>query len=50
MGKSAGAVDVEGATPNSKTFLFRLYRTVMFPNKLYEINAQNKPVLQSLQW
>ncbi len=43
--KVLGAVDVEGATPEQqKTFYSCLYRTVMFPNKLYEINAQKQIV------
>ena len=39
------AVQVEGGTDaQMRTFYSCLYRTVMFPNKLYELDADNKPV------
>jgi predicted alpha-1,2-mannosidase len=38
-------VKVEGGTPDQiKTFYNCLYRTVLFPNKLYELDADNKPM------
>lgn len=38
-------VKVEGGTPDQiKTFYNCLYRTVLFPNKLYELDAENKPM------
>ncbi|MFD1255207.1 GH92 family glycosyl hydrolase [Mucilaginibacter terrae] len=33
-----------GSVDQTRTFYSCLYRTVMFPNKLYEVNAQNKVV------
>ncbi len=43
--KTLNAVQVEGGTEEqTKTFYSCLYRTVMFPNKLYEIDANNKIV------
>lgn len=39
------AVQIEGGTDaQMRTFYSCLYRTVMFPNKLYELDADNKPV------
>jgi predicted alpha-1,2-mannosidase len=39
------AVDAQGGTEEqSKTFYSCLYRAVMFPNKLYEVNAQHQIV------
>lgn len=41
--KTLGAIEVEGGTPEQiATFYSCLYRAVFFPNKLYEIDAQNK--------
>ena len=38
-------VKVEGGTQDQmKTFYSCLYRTVLFPNRLYELDANNKPV------
>ncbi|MGF2412072.1 GH92 family glycosyl hydrolase [Ferruginibacter sp.] len=43
--KVLNAVDAQGGTEEqSKTFYSCLYRAVMFPNKLYEINAQQQIV------
>ena len=43
--KTLNAVQVEGGTDEQmRTFYSCLYRTVMFPNKLYELDANNKPV------
>ena len=43
--KTLSAVEVEGGTVDQiKTFYSCLYRAVFFPNKLYEINEQNKIV------
>ncbi|HAO46956.1 MAG TPA: alpha-mannosidase [Chitinophagaceae bacterium] len=43
--KVLNAVQVEGGTDEQlRTFYSCLYRTVMFPNKLYEMNAAGKPV------
>ncbi len=43
--KVLNAAQVEGGTEEqTKTFYSCLYRTVMFPNKLYEIDANNKIV------
>lgn len=40
-----GRVSAEGGTEDQlKTFYSCLYRAVMFPNKLYETDADNKPV------
>lgn len=40
-----GRIEVKGGTEEEKrTFYSCLYRTVFFPNKLYEINAQNEIV------
>jgi predicted alpha-1,2-mannosidase len=33
-----------GTTEQTRTFYSCLYRTVMFPNKLYEVDAQNKVI------
>lgn len=38
-------IEVSGGTDEQlRTFYSCLYRTVFFPNKLYELNAQNQPV------
>ena len=43
--KTLSAVEVEGGTVDQiKTFYSCLYRAVFFPNKLYEINEENKIV------
>ena len=43
--KVLNAVQVEGGTDEQmRTFYSCLYRTVMFPNKLYEVDASNKIV------
>ncbi len=43
--KTLNAVQVEGGTDEQmRTFYSCLYRTVMFPNKLYEIDAKNQIV------
>jgi len=43
--KVLNAVQVEGGTDaQMRTFYSCLYRTVMFPNKLYELDADNNPV------
>jgi len=43
--KTLGAIQVEGGTDEQlRTFYSCLYRTVMFPNKLYEVDAVNKIV------
>ncbi|MVN92699.1 GH92 family glycosyl hydrolase [Mucilaginibacter aquatilis] len=43
--KVLSRLQVEGGTVDqTRTFYSCLYRTVMFPNKLYEIDAQNKVV------
>ncbi|GHE34549.1 GH92 family glycosyl hydrolase [Sphingobacterium griseoflavum] len=40
-----GKISIEGATDEQfRTFYSTLYRTVFFPNKLYEIDASGKPV------
>jgi predicted alpha-1,2-mannosidase len=40
-----GRIDVEGGTlDQTRTFYSCMYRMLFFPNKLYEINAQGKPV------
>ena len=43
--KTLGRLTVEGGTVDqTKTFYSCLYRMLFFPNKLYEVNAQNKIV------
>ncbi len=43
--KTLGKVQAEGGTPDqTRTFYSCLYRMLFFPNKLYEIDAQNKIV------
>lgn len=43
--KTLGRINVEGGTiDQTRTFYSTLYRTVFFPNKLYEIDANNKIV------
>jgi predicted alpha-1,2-mannosidase len=43
--KVLGRIKVEGGTVDqTRTFYSSLYRTVQFPNKLYEIDATGKPV------
>jgi len=43
--KVLGRLQPEGGTPDLiRTFYSCLYRTVMFPNKLYEVDAANKVV------
>ncbi len=43
--KTLGSIKVEGGTIDQvRTFYSCLYRTVFFPNKLYELNAQNEIV------
>ena len=43
--KTLSKIAVEGGTVDqTRTFYSSLYRTLFFPNKLYEINAQNKIV------
>lgn len=43
--KTLGKISVEGGTVDQmRTFYSCLYRTLFFPNKLYEINADNKIV------
>jgi putative alpha-1,2-mannosidase len=43
--KTLGKIKVEGGSSDQlKTFYSCLYRAVFFPNKLYEINGQNKIV------
>ncbi|UEG54741.1 GH92 family glycosyl hydrolase [Mucilaginibacter daejeonensis] len=43
--KVLGRLKVEGGSAEqTRTFYSCLYRTVMFPNKLYELDAQNKVV------
>ncbi|MNK07520.1 Glycosyl hydrolase family 92 [compost metagenome] len=43
--KTLGRIQVEGGTLDQKrTFYSCLYRTLFFPNKLYELNAENKIV------
>lgn len=38
-------IQVEGGTPDQmRTFYSTLYRTVFFPMKMYEINAQGQPI------
>ncbi|MEW7850462.1 GH92 family glycosyl hydrolase [Massilia aurea] len=40
-----GKIKVEGGTVDqTRTFYSSLYRTVQFPNKLYEIDANNQPI------
>ena len=43
--KTLGKINVEGGTVDqTRTFYSSLYRTLFFPNKLYEINAKNEIV------
>ncbi|WP_229512738.1 GH92 family glycosyl hydrolase [Massilia sp. AB1] len=43
--KVLGQLQVEGGTVDqTRTFYSSLYRTVLFPNKMYEIDAAGKPV------
>ncbi|HNJ95436.1 MAG TPA: GH92 family glycosyl hydrolase, partial [Ferruginibacter sp.] len=43
--KALNAIQVEGASDEQlRTFYSCLYRTVMFPNKLYEVDANNRIV------
>lgn len=43
--KTLGRIQVEGGTiDQARTFYSSLYRTLFFPNKLYEIDANNKIV------
>lgn len=43
--ETLGRIKVEGGTTDQlRTFYSCLYRSVFFPNKLYEINAENKVV------
>ena len=43
--KNLGRINVEGGTVDQmRTFYSSLYRTLFFPNKLYEIDANNKIV------
>ncbi len=43
--KTLGRISVEGGTiDQARTFYSSLYRTLFFPNKLYEIDANNKIV------
>lgn len=43
--KTLSAISVEGGTvEQTKTFYSSFYRTVMFPHKMYELDAQNKIV------
>lgn len=43
--EALGKIQVEGGTiDQARTFYSCLYRTLFFPNKLYEINAQNEVV------
>lgn len=43
--KTLGKIEVEGGTIDQmRTFYSCLYRTLFFPNKLYEINAKNEIV------
>ena len=43
--KTLGRISIEGATiDQARTFYSCLYRTLCFPNKLYEIDANGKPV------
>ena len=43
--KTLGRINVEGGTiDQTRTFYSSLYRTLFFPNKLYEVDASNKIV------
>jgi predicted alpha-1,2-mannosidase len=43
--KTLGRIKVEGGTVDqTRTFYSSLYRTLFFPNKLYEVNAKNQIV------
>jgi predicted alpha-1,2-mannosidase len=43
--KTLGKVEIEGGTPEQqRTFYSCMYRTLFFPNKLYELDAAGKPV------
>ena len=43
--KTLGRINVEGGTiDQTRTFYSSLYRTLFFPNKLYEVDANNKIV------
>ena len=43
--ETLGKIKVEGGSDEQmRTFYSCLYRTLFFPNKLYELNAENKPV------
>ncbi|BAV09998.1 alpha-1,2-mannosidase, putative [Filimonas lacunae] len=43
--KQLGRIAIEGATiDQARTFYSCLYRTLLFPNKLYELDASGKPV------
>ena len=43
--KELGRIEIEGGTPDQqKTFYTALYRTLLFPRKFYEFDAENKIV------
>ncbi|MDH7460998.1 GH92 family glycosyl hydrolase [Chitinophagaceae bacterium 26-R-25] len=43
--KRLGALKVEGGTVDQvRTFYSSLYRTLFFPNKMYELDANNQPI------